>query len=198
MDIAYLSTLSALAGSAVGGLTSGVATWLSQRVQARENQLAREMARRDDLYKEFIAAASKAYGEAIVSNEPNVQEFVALYAMISRMRLQSPPQTIACAEKIMRATIDTYFAPGRTIREFHELAQSGSGIDLLKDFSEVTRGVAGIHKTVTVYRPNFLRPRSAQNFVNGFLSKLLPGFEPAVRIMSMRARNVAGTWRCPG
>ena len=61
MDIAYLSTLSALAGSAVGGLTSGVATWLSQRVQARESQLAREMARRDDLYKEFIAAASKAY-----------------------------------------------------------------------------------------------------------------------------------------
>jgi len=31
------------------------------------------MARRDDLYKEFIAAASKAYGEAIVSNEPNVR-----------------------------------------------------------------------------------------------------------------------------
>ena len=30
MDIAYLSTLSALAGSVVGGLTSGVATWLSQ------------------------------------------------------------------------------------------------------------------------------------------------------------------------
>ena len=56
MDIAYLSTLSALAGSVVGGLTSGVATWLSQRAQARESQLAREMARRDDLYKEFIAA----------------------------------------------------------------------------------------------------------------------------------------------
>ena len=35
--------------------------------------------------------------------------------------------------------------------------------------------------------------RSAQNFVNGFLSKLLADFERAVRIMSMRARNVAGT-----
>jgi hypothetical protein len=106
----------------------------------RESRLAGEMARRDDLYKEFIAAASKAYGEAIVSNEPNVREFVALYAMISRMRLQSPPQTIACAGKVMRATIDTYVAPGRTLREFHELAQRGSGIDLLKDFSEVARG----------------------------------------------------------
>ena len=58
------------------------------------------------LYKEFTAAASKAYGEAIVGNELNVQEFVALYAMISRMRLQSSPQTVACAEKIMRATIE--------------------------------------------------------------------------------------------
>src|SRR6266567_282349 len=71
--------------------------------------------RRDDLYKEFIAAASKAYGEAIVSNEPNVQELVALYAMISRMRVKSPPQTVACAD----------FALGKTIREFHELVQSG-------------------------------------------------------------------------
>src|SRR5882672_4339321 len=51
MDIAYLSTLSALAGSVVGGLTSGVATWLSQRAQARKSQLAREMARRDDLQR---------------------------------------------------------------------------------------------------------------------------------------------------
>ena len=98
MDIADLSTLSALAGSVVGGLTSGVATWLSQRAQARESRLAREMARRDDLYKEFIAAASKAYGETIVSNEPNVQELVALYAMISSMRVQSLPQTVANAE----------------------------------------------------------------------------------------------------
>jgi hypothetical protein len=100
MDIAYLST------RVIGGLTSGVATWLSQRAQAMESQLAREMARRDDL-KDFIAAASKSYGEAIVSNEPNVRELVALYAMISRMRVQSPPQTVACAEKVMRATIDT-------------------------------------------------------------------------------------------
>jgi hypothetical protein len=29
--------------------------------------------------------------------------------------------------------------PDKTIRELHELARSGSGIDLLKDFSEVAR-----------------------------------------------------------
>ena len=87
MDIAYISAISALAGSVVGGLTSGVTNWLNQRSQARAGQLAHDMARREDLYRDFIVAASKAYGEAIVSNEPQVQEIIALYAMISRMRV---------------------------------------------------------------------------------------------------------------
>ena len=115
-DAAYLPALSALAGSMVGGLTSGLTTWLSLRNQARAGQLAHDLSRRDDLYKDFIVAASKAYGDAMLSNEPQMQDLVALYAMISRMRVQSPPQTVACAEKVMRATIDTYLAPGKTIR----------------------------------------------------------------------------------
>lgn len=139
MDIAYLSALSALAGSVVGGLTTGITTWLSQRNQARAEQLAREMSRREDLYKDFIVAASKVYGDAIVSNEPQIQELVSLYAMISRMRVLSSPRTVGCADQIMRATIDTYFEPNKTIRELHELIKSGVGIDPLKDFSEAAR-----------------------------------------------------------
>jgi len=139
MDIAYISALAALAGSLVGGLTSGLTTWLSTRAQARAGQLAREMSRRDELYKDFIVAASKAYGDALLSNEPQIQEVVALYAMISRMRLMSLPRTIASAEKIMDTTLTTYFAPNKTIRELHDLTKSGVEIDPLKDFSEVAR-----------------------------------------------------------
>ena len=41
--------------------------------------------------------------------------------------------------------------------------------------------------------------RSAQSFVKGFSIERLAGAEPrTARIMSMRARNVAGTCRCPG
>ena len=127
MDIAYLSAIAALGGSVVGGLTSGITTLLSQRAQARAGQLAREMSRRDDLYKEFIVAASKAYSDAILSNEPQLQELVALSALVSRMRVVSSPRTVACAEKIMDVTIGTYFAPNKTIRELHELMKSGWG-----------------------------------------------------------------------
>ncbi|HSZ91045.1 MAG TPA: hypothetical protein VK822_16925 [Acetobacteraceae bacterium] len=139
MDIAYISAISALAGSVVGGLTSGVTNWLNQRSQARAGQLAHDMARREDLYRDFIVAASKAYGEAIVSSEPQVQEIIALYAMISRMRVVSSPRTVACAEKIMITTIATYDAPNQTVRELHDLLESGAGIDPLKDFAEAAR-----------------------------------------------------------
>jgi hypothetical protein len=139
MDIAYISALAALAGSVVGGLTSGLTTWLSQRAQARAGQVAREMSRRDDLYKDFIVAASKSYGDAVLSNEPQIQELLALYALISRMRLMSLQRTIECAEKVMNTTIATFFAPNKTIRELHELAISEVGIDPLKDFSEAAR-----------------------------------------------------------
>src|SRR3984957_9306044 len=139
MDAAYLSALSALAGSVVGGLISGVTTWLSQRSQMRAGQLAREISRREGLYKDFIVSASKAYGDALMSNEPSIPELVDLYAMISRMRILCLPRTVACAEKILYETIDTYFAPNKTSRERYELMKNGAGIDPLKDFSEVAR-----------------------------------------------------------
>ncbi len=139
MDSAYLSALSALAGSIVGGLTSGITAWLSQRSQARAGHLAQSLSRRDDLYKDFIVAASKAYGDAIVTNEPQIQELVGLYAMISRMRVLSSPRIVECADKVMQTTLDTFFAPNKTIRELHELVSSGAALDPLKDFGEAAR-----------------------------------------------------------
>ena len=143
MDIAYISALAALAGSVVGDFTSGFTTWLSQRAQVRAGQLAHEMSRRDDLYKDFIVAASKAYGDALLSNEPQIQEIIAVYAIISRMRLMSSPRTVACAEKVMDTTMTTYFGPNKTIRELHDLTKSGVGIDPLKEFSEAAREELG-------------------------------------------------------
>jgi hypothetical protein len=139
MDVAYVSALSALAGSVVGGPTSGITTWLSQCAQAKAGQLAHNLSRAEDLYAGFIVAASKAYGEALMRNEPQIQELIALYAMISRMRVRSSPRTVACAEEIMLATTDAYAAPNRTIPELNLMIKSGVGIDPLKDFAEAAR-----------------------------------------------------------
>ena len=140
MDVAYISALSALAGSAVGGFTSTVTTWLTQRAQARAGQLAHEIVRREDLYREFITAASKAYGDALVSSEPHLPELVELYSMISRMRVLCRPRTVECADKIMLTIIDTYFSPNRSVRELRDLIRADAvGIDPLREFSEAAR-----------------------------------------------------------
>jgi hypothetical protein len=139
MDVAYISALSALAGSVIGGLTSGVTTWLNQRSQVKATEIAHDMSRREELYRDFILAASKAYGEAVVSSEPQVQELIALYAMISRMRVLGAPRTVECAERIMITTIATYAEPNKTVVELHNLLKTGTGIDPLKEFAEAAR-----------------------------------------------------------
>ena len=139
MDVAYISALSALAGSVIGGLTSGITAWMNQRSLARAGQLANDLSRRQELYKEFIIAASKAYAEALVVNEPKIEELIALYAMISRMRAMSSPNIVACAERVLLETTGAYFEPNRTVPELRELIKSGTGVDPLKDFAEAAR-----------------------------------------------------------
>jgi hypothetical protein len=101
--------------------------------------MAHEMELREDLYRDFIIAASKAYGDALLNSEPQIAELVSLHAMISRMRIVSLPRTIACADKIMLTIIDTYFSPNQSVRELRDLIKVGTGIDPLRDFSEVAR-----------------------------------------------------------
>jgi hypothetical protein len=139
MDAAYISGISALAGSVIGGLTSGFTTWLSQRSQARAGMVAHDLARREDLVRDFIIASSKTYGDAIVNSEPKMPELVDLYAMVSRMRVLGMSKTTACADLVMRAIVETYYAPNRTVADLRELTRTGQGIDPLKDFSAAAR-----------------------------------------------------------
>jgi len=57
MNASVITALAALAG-AIGGLTC-FASWLAQHAQARAQWLAQDKLRRQELYKEFIEAASK-------------------------------------------------------------------------------------------------------------------------------------------
>ena len=94
-------------GSVIGGLTATLTTWLGQRSQAKAGQIAHDLARREDLVRDFILAASKTYGDAIVNNEAKMPEFIDLYAMVSRMRVLAMPRAVACAEVVMGSILET-------------------------------------------------------------------------------------------
>jgi hypothetical protein len=124
MDTAVLSALSALAGSVFGGLTSGLTTWMSLRSQARAGHRLHRVAQREELYRDFVAAASTTYGRALLNSEPAIDDFIALYSMVSRMRILSSPPVIASADVTMKIIIDAFFAPNKTIAELHALIKS--------------------------------------------------------------------------
>ncbi len=139
MEVAYLTAFSALAGSIIGGLTTGLTSLISLRSQAHAGRLASEILRRQDLFRDFIVAASRAYGDALMKDEPQIQELVSLYAMISRMRVLCSQEIVSCADRVMDNIVDTYFGPNRTVRELHDFVKSGAGINPLKEFSEAAR-----------------------------------------------------------
>jgi hypothetical protein len=139
MHTASLTALSALAGSVIGGLTTGITTWLSLRSQARVGHRSGQLVRRQDLFSEFITAASKAYGEALFSTEPKIQDLIALYALVSQMRVLCSAEIVASAQRIIVATIDTYYTPNRTVREVNDMTKTGTLIDPLREFSESAR-----------------------------------------------------------
>ena len=138
MDAAYVSALAALAGAAIGGLTSFATSWLTQRAQARAQQLAHKLTRREELYKDFIEEASKLYADSLVHETPDVSQLVRLYAMISMMRALSPTTVVEAADKVARMIVNTYLAPNKTFPELRDMVNSGA-IDPLRDFSEACR-----------------------------------------------------------
>jgi hypothetical protein len=138
MNASIVSALAALLGAAIGGLTSVLASWLTQQTQAKAQWIAQERIRRQDLYKEFIEQASKAYVDALQHDKPDISALVEIYAKISRMRVLSTPKVVESAERIGRKIVDAYLAPDKSFLELREMLNTGT-IDLLGEFSNACR-----------------------------------------------------------
>jgi hypothetical protein len=134
----YVPALAALAGSAIGGLTSFASTWLNQARQDRASRLSQDKARQQKLYKQFIDEASKLYADALMHDEAEVSALVSVYSLIGQMRVLSRPLIIEGAEAVVRTIVDTYFSPNKTFLELRKLIGSPA-MDPLRAFSEKCR-----------------------------------------------------------
>jgi hypothetical protein len=138
MNASVVSALAALVGAAIGGLTSVLATWLTQRTQVRAEWRAHDRIRRQELYKDFIDEATKCYVDALQHNEPDLATLGNLYAKINRMRVEASLEVADEADAIGRQIVDTYLAPDKTFKELREMLAEGS-IDILGKFGDVCR-----------------------------------------------------------
>ena len=138
MDTAYVSALAALAGSVIGGMTSLTTTWQTQRTQLTAQRRESEMARREQLYKDFIEEASRLYADAYEHDKADVANLVKLYSLVSRMRVRSSAVVIDNADKVVRLIIETYLGPNRTLRDIPEML-AHEAMDPLRQFSDACR-----------------------------------------------------------
>jgi hypothetical protein len=138
VDVSIISALAALTGAAVGGLTSGIATWMNHRSQVRAEWVLHEKSRRQILYRDFIEDAAKCYIDSLQHDEPDIPGLVSLYAKLSGMRALSSNTVVQCADNVARKILDTYLEPDKSFVELREMAIDGS-IDLLQGFSSACR-----------------------------------------------------------
>lgn len=138
MDASVISAVAALAGTAVGGLTSVLANWLTHRIQVRAQWLQHEKNRRQILYRDFIEEASKCHIDALQHDEADIPGLVGLYAKVSRMRVLSSKPVVDVAESITRKIVDAYLEPDKSFAELRDMANDGT-IDLLREFSTACR-----------------------------------------------------------
>jgi len=117
MEAAYISAFAALAGTAIGGLTSFATSWTTQQAQARAQRLAAERDSRAALFGRFLDEAAKLYADALQSRRDDMSGLINIYALTNRIRLMSTERVVESADTVCRIIVDAYLAPNMTLEE---------------------------------------------------------------------------------
>jgi hypothetical protein len=148
IDPAIISSTSALLGALAGGGASLAAAVYTQRNQDRLQRIARESAKRETVYADFImnatAALLNAYGEDGLTIGEDKQQ---LLGVLQRMRLFAPPNVVAEGEKVLGAIVEIALQPRFDFRSLTaaELAHRRES-NVLDGFSTVCRAdLDGLH-----------------------------------------------------
>jgi hypothetical protein len=138
MDAGYITALAALGGAALGGLTSFATSWTTLHTQMNAEQRSSSKSRRQKIYRAFIEAAAKNYGDALTHEKLETAGMIELHALVSRMRILSSQAVIENAVKVVHVITDTYSQPNKTENEIEAMIRDGS-VDILREFSEACR-----------------------------------------------------------
>jgi hypothetical protein len=138
MEVAYISALAALAGTANGGLTSFATSWITQQSQAKAQRLANERDKREVLFGRFLEEAARLYADALQNERNDASGLINIYALTNRIRLISSARVVDSADNLARIIIEAYLAPNMTLEEVRA-NWIDRHVDPLRDFSEAAR-----------------------------------------------------------
>jgi len=138
LDQAYISTLAALAGTIIGGLTSFLTAWVTTNVQARNQRISAETARRQEIYGAFMDEVALLYSRALRSEQVDYADLVKAFALRGRITLMATPPVFECAERAVKFLVDLYLGPVRTPQEVRAMMDNES-VDIIGEFAKRCR-----------------------------------------------------------
>src|ERR1700727_1469920 len=106
MDNTLTSVLAALGGSVIGATTPVFSNFILQRSVTQREMTNREIAQREDLYSEFIRQGTTCYAKALSQSLENIDEIVAMYALVNRIRLFASSSVLEAAETFVKKLVE--------------------------------------------------------------------------------------------
>jgi hypothetical protein len=140
-DTAFVTATAGVLGSLVGATASIATTWITQRTQVIRANAEWRLREREGLYREFIAEASRLTLDALTHSLERPDQIMALYSVLSRIRLMSGKDVVCHGEACCRRIIELYGQPNLTTDQLRTLIAGAEvdGLDPLRDFSSACR-----------------------------------------------------------
>lgn len=150
METTFLTAAATALGSAVGASASIATTWITQRTQALRGSAEWKLREREALYREFITEASRAAVDALMHALDRPEQMIALYGILSRIRLLSGDEIVRQGEACRRRIVELYGRPNLTTDQIRNAIEHNEfdKLDPLKQFSNACRDelLAGLRK----------------------------------------------------
>src|SRR5271168_993641 len=134
MDNTLTSLLAALGGPVIGPTTPVLSNFVLQRSQTQRELTNREIAQREDLYSEFIHKGTACYAKALSQSLENLDEIVAMYALVNRIRLFASGSVLEAAEAFVKKLVEKYGEKNMSIDQIKSVALEQHA-DPLNDFA---------------------------------------------------------------
>jgi hypothetical protein len=134
VDSTLTSVLAALSGSVIGASTPVISNFVIQRSATQREMTNREIAQREELYSEFIRLGTGCYAKALSQGLDNIDEIVAMYALVNRIRLFASRSVLDAAEKFVKKLVERYGEKNMTIEQIKSVALEQHA-DPLNDFA---------------------------------------------------------------
>jgi hypothetical protein len=141
MEASLVTAMAAALGSLVGAGTSIATTWMVQRTQNVRASAEWKLRALESLYKEFVVEASRLAVYTLTHSPERLEEIVALYGVLSQIRLVSGEQVVREGEACCQQIIELYLQPPMTQDQIHAALAANDLVQLdpVKAFSNACR-----------------------------------------------------------